>query len=437
MEEIKNEQDNESTEAVPIKDLKVAVTQGQSWTRFLEIEVPENEVTSEFESTYNEYRKKAKIPGFRPGKAPIGIVKQRYADNVKVDVMENIVPKAYEQALEHESLIPLGPPKLSNVDFDEGKPLKFKAEIEIRPQLTLSKYTGFRVEKKIDQIGDKEIDESLQYLRERMAEFFPVQRASENGDMMIVDLLKKHDKLGRLKEEKLENVEIELGNKGILEEFQRGLMGLKIGEMKDISVKYPDNYYDKNLAGDQILYMAVVKEIKKKSLPELNDEFAGKVSDSKTVADLRVKVKEGLEHEAQDNATRRLRNEIIKRVIDTNQFDVPISLLDSYLDNVIEDFKKKGESFDETEVRTRYRPLGENSIRWSYLYYEISKAENIKVEAEDRKKWVENFAKMYNMTPEAARQALGKSQRIQDIDDSILEEKVLQFIIDKSEIVTN
>ena len=104
---------------------------------------------------------------------------------------------------------------------------------------------------------------------------------------------------------------------------------------------------------------------------------------------------------------------------------------------MIEDFKKKGESFDETEVRTRYRPLGENSIRWSYLYYEISKAENIKVEAEDRKKWVENFAKMYNMTPEAARQALGKSQRIQDIDDSILEEKVLQFIIDKSEIITN
>jgi trigger factor len=302
--------------------------------------------------------------------------------------------------------------------------------------VTLNKYTGFRVEKKIDQIGEKEIDESLQYLRERMAEYFPVQRAAENGDLVIVDLLKKHDKLGRLKEEKLENVEIELGHKGILQEFQRGIMGLKIGEMKDISVKYPDNYYDKNLAGDQILYLAVIKEIKKKSLPELNDEFAAKVSDSKTVAELRVKVKESLEREAQDNATRRLRNEVIKRVIDTNQFDVPISLLNSYLDGVIEDFKKKNESFDEAEVRTRYRPLGENMIRWSYLYYEIAKAENIKVEADDRKRWVDNFAKIYNLTPEAARQALGKSQKLQDIDDSILEEKVLQLIIDKSEIIT-
>jgi trigger factor len=339
--------------------------------------------------------------------------------------------------LGQESLIPLAPPKLSNIDFEEGKPLKFKAEIEIRPLVILKTYTGFRVEKKIDQIGEKEIDESLQYLRERMAEYFPVQRAAENGDLVIVDLLKKHDKLGHLKEDKLENVEIELGHKGILEEFQRGILGLKIGEMKDISVKYPDNYYDKNLAGDQILYMAVVKEIKKKSLPELNDEFAAKVSEAKTVAELREKAKESLQHEAQDNATRRLRNEIIKRVIDTNQFDAPISLLNSYLDGIIEDFKKKGESFDEAEVRTRYRPLGENMIRWSYLYYEIAKAENVKVEAEDRKKWVENFAKTYNLTPEAARQALGKSQKLQDIDDSILEEKVLQLIIDKSEIITN
>ncbi len=134
--------------------------------------------------------------------------------------------------------------------------------------------------KKVPEIADKEVDESLNYLRERFAEYIPVQRPAENGDLIIADLLKKHDKLGRLQEEKLENVEIELGSKGILEEFQRGLLGMRIGEMKDISVKYPDNYHDPNLAGDQILFLTVVKEIKKKVLPELNDEFATKVSKS-------------------------------------------------------------------------------------------------------------------------------------------------------------
>jgi trigger factor len=211
---------NDSTATAPtesFKGLKATLKEGQAWTRFLEIEVPVEEVDALFDLTYEEYRKKARIAGFRPGKAPLGMVKQRYAQDVKGDVFEVIVPKAYEQALIEQNLVPLNPPKLSDVDFDEGKPLKFKAEFEIRPVVKLSKYTGFRVEKTIPIIGDKEIDDSLQYLRERLAEYHPVTRASENGDMLIVDLLKKHSKLGKLKEEKLENVEIELGSKGLLE----------------------------------------------------------------------------------------------------------------------------------------------------------------------------------------------------------------------------
>jgi trigger factor len=431
---------NDSTATAPtesFKGLKATLKEGQAWTRFLEIEVPIEEVDALFDLTYEEYRKKAWIAGFRPGKAPMGMVKQRYAQDVKGDVFEVIVPKAYEQALIEQNLVPLNPPKLSDVDFDEGKPLKFKAEFEIRPEVKLSKYTGFSVEKTIPTIGDKEIDDSLQYLRERLAEYHPVTRASENGDMLIVDLLKKHSKLGKLKEEKLENVEIELGSKGLLEEFQRGLVGIRIGEMKDISVKYPADYYDADLAGDQVLYLTVVKEIKKKVLPDLNDEFAAKVSNSKTVVELREKAKENLEKQAQDDATRNLRNEIIKRVVEANTFDVPISLLENYLQNVIEDYKKRNERVDEEAIRSQFRGLGENLIRWSYLQYEIAKAESIKVDADDRRKWVENFAKTYNMTVEAARESLGKAKRLQDIDESILEEKVLQFIIDKSEIVTN
>jgi trigger factor len=423
-------------EQTSVKGLKVSLREGQSWTRFLEIELAVADVDTYFNSAYEDFRKKARIPGFRPGKAPIGLVKQRYAQEVKHDVMESIIPKAYEQALIQENLIPLNLPKLTDIDFDEGKPLKFKAEFEVRPTIKLGAYTGFRFEKKIPVIGDKEVDNSLQYLRERFAEYEPVTRASENSDLLIVDLLKKHDKLGQLKEDKLENVEIELGSKGLLEEFQRGLQGVRIGEMKDISVKYPADYFDPKLANDQILYLAVVKEIKKKVLPELNDEFATRVSRSGNLAELRVKARESLERQAQDNATRNLRNEIVSRVIAANRFDVPISLIEGYFESVIKDFKANNKSVDEAAVRSEYRSLGENIIQWSYLYYEIARAENIKVDPEDRKKWVENFAKTYNMTPEAAREALGKSRKQQDIDESILEEKVLQFIIDKSEIIT-
>ncbi|HBC47694.1 MAG TPA: hypothetical protein DCZ43_11660, partial [candidate division Zixibacteria bacterium] len=157
---------------------------------------------------------------------------------------------------------------------------------------------------------------------------------------------------------------------------------------------------------------------------------------SKTVAELRLKAKEGLERQAHEDAAKVLRNEVIKRVIDVNTFDVPVSLLEDYLHNVIDDFKKKNEKVDEQAIRSQYRGLGENLIRWNYLYNEIAKAEKLKVEAEDRKVWVENFAKAYNITEEAAREYLGKSKKIQDIDDSILENKVLDFIINNSEIIT-
>jgi trigger factor len=172
-------------------------------------------------------------------------------------------------------------------------------------------------------------------------------------------------------------------------------------------------------------------------LPELNDEFATKVSKSQNLAELREKMRESLERQAQDDATRQMRNEIIKRVIDASPFDVPISMLDNYLDGIVEDYKKRGAVVEEQAIRSEYRSHGENLIRWNYLYYEIAKKEGIKVDPEDRKKWVANFARTYNMTEEEARERLGHARKLEDIDDSILESKVLQFIIDKSEIVTS
>jgi trigger factor len=430
------ERDFEATEKEGSENLKINVRNGQAWTRFLEIEVPAEDVTSKFRSVYESYRSKAKISGFRPGKAPMGVVKQRYAGEIKAEVLEELIPEAYQQALTQKKLIPLDNPKLSDVDFGEDKPLKFKAEIEIRPEIKLGKYKGFRVEKRVGRITEKDVDSSLQYLRDRMAEYHPVQRPSENGDLVIVDLIKKHDRLNRLKEERLDNVEIYLGGDGVLEEFQRGLMGVRIGEMKDISVKYPDDYFDRNLAGDQILFMAVTKEIKRKVLPELNDEFAARASRAKTLDELKETLRKNLEAQAQDDATKNLRSEVIKRVVEGNLFDVPQSLLDKYLDSVVEDFKSKGETVDEKIVRNQYRPLGENFIRWNYLYHEIARAEELKVGPDERKKWVEGFARTYNISEEKAREFLGKSGRVQNIDESILEDKVIEFIVKNSEVIT-
>jgi trigger factor len=416
--------------------LSVKVKKGQAWTRYLEVEVPAEAVTSKIEIVFEDFRRKARVPGFRPGKVPMGIVRQRFADDVRVETLEQLLPEAYQKAIIQENMIPLGSPKISEVEFEKDRPLKFKAEIEIQPEIKINKYKGFRLEKRIRKATDKDVEDAVQYLREKKAEFHPVERASAKSDMVIVDLLKKHDKLGTLKEDKLEDVEVYLGSQGVLKEFDRELTGVSIGEMKNIQVDYPGDYYDPNLAGNRILFTAVVKDIKRKELPELTDDFVSSVSRVKTVDELKGKIKADLEARAQDEATRRLRSEIIKRVVEGNSFDVPISMLDRYLDSVVEDFKDKGEKVDEEIVRRQYRQPGENFIRWSYLYHEIAGIEGIKVAKEDKEKWVEDFAATYNITKERAKEYLGKSRKAQEIDESILEDKILEFIIRNSEVIT-
>lgn len=415
--------------------IKIDLTKGQSWTRFLAIEVPASSVDDRFKKAFGEYKAKAKIPGFRPGKVPMNIIEKKFANEVGGEVLETLIGESYRQALIQKKLWPLGDPKVSDVKFDRSTPLQYKAEIEIRPELKLKKYKKFRIEKVVAKVEKKDVDDSIEYMREKMAEFETVERASMKGDLIIVDLLKKYEKLNKLNDDTLENVKIILGDKGVLKEFSEGLVGMKIGEMKDIPVKYPQDYFDKNLAANEITYTAVVKEIKKRNLPEVNDEFVAKVSPHKTIDEFRDSLKKNLEIQAENEATRNLRGEVIKKVVDANSFDVPISLLNKYLDSVVNDFKSNRENVDESSVRNQYRAMGENLIRWNFLYYEIAKAEKITVSTDDRKKWVLNFAATHDLTEEKARELLGKSKRQQDIDESLIENKILEFIIENSEII--
>ena len=427
--------DHEIESGNGIENLKVDISKGQSWTRFLAIEVPSEKVDAKFREVYGDFRQKANIPGFRPGKAPMNIIEKKFEADVKLEVLESLVDEAYKQAIIQEKIWPLANPKVADVEFEKNKPLKFKAEIEIRPEVKLKKYKGFRVEKTVRKVTEKDVDDSIEYMRERMAEFEPVERQSMNGDQLKIDLLKKFDKLNRLKEDKLEDVEIVLGAEGVLKEFQEGLLGMRIGEMKDIAVKYPKDYYDKNLAGNEITYTAVIKEVKKRNLPEVNDELVAKVSPHKKVSEFRESLKKNLEQQAENEATRALRSEIIKKVVEANNFDVPISLLDKYLNSVVEDYKSRGETVDENSIRNQYRPMGENLIRWNFLFYEIAGTEKITVTSEDRAKCVHDFSVAHNLTEERAREALGKSRKQSEIDDSIIEGKVLEYIIDNSEII--
>jgi trigger factor len=222
----------------------------------------------------------------------------------------------------------------------------------------------------------------------------------------------------------------------VLKEFKEGLRGMGIGEMKDIEIKYPDNYSDKQFAGNEIKYTAIIKEVKEIKLPELNDEFAKNFAQLESFDKLKGEIRTSLENQADSEAESTLKSDMIKQIIENNRFEVPNSMVEKYLQSVTEDFKKRYKDVDELKLRQSYRVIGEDTIRWQFIMREIADKENIKVSQDDRADWVKRFAGIYNMTEQSAREALGKAGKFDDIDDRLLEKKVLDFVKEKSKITS-
>jgi len=414
--------------------LKVNVTKDKAWKRVLEIEIPVEKVKGEFDSVYQEYQRKVRIPGFRKGKAPLEMIKSRYKEKVTKDVLDKLLPQAYQEAVKQSNLTPLTLPVLKEeIDFKEGVPLQFKVLIEVRPEIELKDYKELKLQKKVVQITEEHVQNALNYLQDKNAELHSVEREAKDGDFLIVDLEELSE--GQVKaKKKTENQQIWLKKENLLTEFYRGLSGVKAGEEKEIEAIYPQDYFEKSLAGKIIKYKAKIKEVKEKILAQINDDFAKGLGEHKNLDELKKKIKEDLEKESQREAEKDLASQVIKQVVEKNSFEVPESLLNLYLDNVLEDFKKSYKNVDEAKLREQYKDLGLSRIRWEFLMHEIVKKEKIEVTKEDTDKWVENFAKANSLELKQAKEFIAQKRKIKDIKETILEEKVIDFIIKNSEV---
>lgn len=407
------------------KDLKVSVTEEKAWKRILEIEVSREKVDDEFDAVYEKYKAHSKIPGFRKGKAPMDLVKLRFKDAMEKEVVESLVPKAYEDAIKETSLSPISLPVVKDLQFQKGTPLKFKAEVDVKPEIEVKDYKGIKLARKIRQITEEDVNRFLNYLREDFAELHPVEREAKFYDHLIVDLVKHQEG----KHEKLENQQLFLDPHNMIKEFQDALLDAKSGDEKEIEVNYSPDFHNKKLAGKNVEYTIKVKQIKEKILPEANDDFAKMVGGYKDLAELKTKVREDLTKKAMLDSEKDLRNEAINQVIKINFFEVPQTLLNFYLDSLIEDLKKKYRKVDEAKIRDEYKEIGADHIRWDYLFHKIAEKEKIEVNQEEIEEWTKKFAQDYKMEKEKAEKLLGTPQNTKRIRENILEDKVVAFLL--------
>ena len=413
----------------------IEVVEKEGLKREVTIEVPADLVDKTYGKFYDEFRRQAKIDGFRPGKAPANIIKSRFKAEVTAEVVDELVKECFGEAIKEKNLDPVGTPILSHVDqVDEGKPFRFTINIEIMPQIDQVKYEKLQIQKADVQVPDEGVEQVMAQLRKSNADLRTVDRPAGDTDIVICDFEVAKGDPNVFDNQPVQNQEIDLGHEHTDPEFRDGLLGSRRDDIREITISYPPDYPNQKFAGRQLTYAVTVKEVKERLLPTVDDDFARQVAGGKTLLELKLDIRKELEASAARNIDRANRKMIIDQVVSQNQIVVPDSMVESYLKNVIEDYKQNAATVDEAELREKYRPVGVNTIRWVLLFHRLAGVEKIEVLPSDTENWIKRFADNYRMDVPKAKEVLSRTGRINDIKDGILEDKVLDFLLTKAEV---
>jgi len=406
--------------------------------REVSVEIPADVVADETETFVKKYQKLARLPGFRKGKTPATIIKQRFAGDLRSEVLESLVPKYLREAITKEKLEPISQPAITDLQIEEGKPLKFKAAFEVMPEITVGGYSDVKPETKDVAVSDKEVQEALEHLREQQASFDPVEdRAIENGDYAQVSFVGTPK--GEGQPVNVDDIMVEIGGTITVAEFSDNLRGAKAGDVREFEVTYPEDFQDKRLAGKTVAYAVTIKSIKKKTLPEMNDEFAKGLGEEFTSVDeLRKRIRENMEAERKHSIEHEAKDKLVEELVKRNEFPVPESLIERQIDTRLErglralasqgmraeDMRK----MDMPRLRAGQREGAIREVKASLILEKIAEKEKLEVSDDEVQKEIDALAKQTQQTPEAIRARLTRDGALERIKDRMRNEKALEFL---------
>ncbi|RME27003.1 MAG: trigger factor [Candidatus Zixiibacteriota bacterium] len=416
-------------------EVKVEITKTDGLTRELSVAIPPDRVNSEMERKFAEKRRSVTLKGFRKGKAPMNIIKSLYADEVKSEVVDDLIQATYPEAIRQETLQVASRPTLTDLQFTDDGGLTYTAKVEVFPEIESISYENLEIPTVEIETTDDEVNQALEEFRFRQSTLRPVERPAQEKDVIIADLTKTADPYLVIDGTDFPGSEIDLGNPATVKEFRETLLGAKAGDEKEITVRYDKEYSDERLAGATITYRCQVKAVKERVLPELTDAFAKTSGIAETLLELKLKIREDIQRHKEQELKRAQRRELVHLMCERNPIPIPEGMITDYLDSVVADVRKSDPEADEETIRKQYRPVGENSMRWAILWHRLAEQEKIEVLPSDTEKWIEGFARANNTTPEQARELLNSSGKLRDLRESMLEEKVLDFLMNKAKPV--
>ena len=411
----------------------------------INFEIPADRVGLEIDKAYEEIRKKANIKGFRKGKAPRAYIEKHYGAMMEQDVLKNLFGDTYFKALHDEKLFPVEHPIVESDELKKGEPYKYSATVEIYPEVTVQDYTGFEVVREELVKDDEIVDRRIREMQENMAQLKPAEegRPATLGDFLTIDFKGYIDGV-QFDNGSAEDFQLELGAGRFIPGFEDQIVGLKSGEEKNVTVTFPVEYVNKELAGKEASFDVTVKEIKIKELPTIDDEFARELGEFDTLAQMRARIAEVNENQERERIESDLRERIVKAIIDRNPLEVPGAMVDKQLQIMLDGTKKRLSrdklsiemiGLDDESYKTRFRETAESQVKGALLLDALAEKEGIKVEdgevdekiretAEKRKQEYDTLKTFYEQNADAR----------ENLRDQLKENKVFAFLVEKAVI---
>jgi trigger factor len=412
--------------------------------RELDLEIPAEEVSKATEKVAKDFAKIARVPGFRPGKAPISLIKKRFADDIKGEVLQTLVPEHVEKAVAEQKLTPVSQPQVDKLEFHEGQPLKFRASFEVLPEFSLGDYKNLEIEMPEMAITDESVASTLAEMQQRAATFAPVEgRAVQDGDFVQIKLLGTPE--GGGEPLKAESVLCHVGAEETMQPFNENLRGANVGEHKTFDVEYPADYPDAKLSGKKFHYSVEVLGIKTKKLPEINDEFAKDVSEATSLDELRTKVREGLEHERDHRHKELQREKVLAELVKLHDFPVPESLvehqMDVRLERVVRSLAQQGVdpravNVDWVSLRKRQEERARDDVKAELVIDRIATEEKIDVTEEELQHELEHMATHAGESAEALRARLTKQGALDRMKAKLRSDKTVDWLAQNARVKT-
>src|SRR4051812_10997800 len=425
----------------------------------LVVEIPSTIVDAEIDKVARDYSRAARVPGFRPGKVPPKVVRQRFRDQILHDVAHGLIPRAVDEALRERGVEPVDTPDIRDVVVEEGQPLKFTASFETVPPIEPGDYASITLRQKTTDVAETAVDEALDNLRQRAARYEPVNgRSIQRGDSVVMDLIRtaipKHEEplvviageaapppSAEPQTDKHDDVTVEIGAAANPPGFDDELIGMAEGRQRTFDIRYPDDYTIEELAGTTVNYSVIVKAIRTRVIPELDDEFAKDLGEFDDLSSLRTRVRSDLEHEASHEAERDLRGELLKQLAARVTFELPASLLDREIDRRMEEFVRRlmDQQIDPMKVninweefREKQREPAAEAVRGALALDEVARREQITVSDDEISAEVERYAERSGRSAAAVRAKLEKEGGIARLYSGLRREKTVEFLLAKA-----